>query len=31
VLLTIAGTIIPGAGLIAARRHVAGLIVLACS
>jgi polyisoprenyl-teichoic acid--peptidoglycan teichoic acid transferase len=28
VLLTIAGTVIPGAGLIAARRHVAGLVVL---
>ena len=28
VLLTIAGTIIPGAGLIAARRHVAGLTIL---
>jgi len=28
VLLTIAGTLIPGAGLIAARRHVAGLVVL---
>ena len=28
VLLTIAGTIVPGAGLIAARRHLAGLVVL---
>ena len=28
VLLTIAGTAIPGVGLLAARRHVAGLIVL---
>ncbi len=28
VLLTIVGTAIPGVGLIAARRHVAGLIVL---
>jgi LCP family protein required for cell wall assembly len=28
VLLTIAGTVIPGAGLIAARRHLAGLVVL---
>ena len=28
VLLTIAGTAVPGVGLLAARRHVAGLIVL---
>jgi polyisoprenyl-teichoic acid--peptidoglycan teichoic acid transferase len=28
VLLTIAGTVIPGIGLIAARRHFAGLVVL---
>ena len=28
VLLTIAGAFVPGAGLIAARRHVAGLIIL---
>jgi polyisoprenyl-teichoic acid--peptidoglycan teichoic acid transferase len=27
VLLTIAGTLVPGVGLIAARRHVAGLII----
>jgi LCP family protein required for cell wall assembly len=27
VLLTIAGTLVPGVGLIAARRHVAGLVV----
>ncbi len=27
VLLTIAGTVVPGVGLIAARRHVAGLVV----
>ena len=28
VLLTIAGTVVPGAGLIAARRHLAGLVIL---
>lgn len=28
VLLTIAGTVVPGVGLIAARRHLAGLVVL---
>jgi LCP family protein required for cell wall assembly len=28
VLLTIVGTVVPGAGLIAARRHLAGLVVM---